>query len=363
MFCGCGGFSLGAHQAGFDVAAAIDIDPVLTSSFSKNFPRTKLQLADVGLLSGGEVEAIAGGKVDGLFGGPPCQGFSDIGRRDVNDERRKLLGHFFRLVNELKPAFFIMENVPGLAHEGSRSELDDAIGLLAGAYNLIGPHIWDASQFGAPTKRRRIFVIGLDYARCDALTLEDITALQQPAVTVGDAIRDMRDARRIEDRLGFDAWKIARHGSPSRYEQSLRAADRVFTGHRFTEHTRSVIDRFSQVFPGEMDRVGRHPRLAWNGQCPTLRAGTGSDKGSYQSVRPIHPDEPRVITVREAARLQGFPDAHLFHPTVWHSFRMIGNSVSPIVSKAMFQAIGAKVGIQPPEAGVGALEEMPEAAA
>lgn len=362
LFCGCGGFSLGAHQAGFDVAAAFDIDPVLTSSFSKNFPNTKLQLADVGLLSGVEVEKIAGGKVDGLFGGPPCQGFSDIGRRDVNDERRKLLGHFFRLVNEMKPAFFIMENVPGLAYEDSRSELDDAIGMLAGAYDLIGPQIWDASQFGAPTKRRRIFVIGVDPARCDVLTLEDIASLKQPATTVGDAIRDMKNARRIEDRLGFDAWKITRRGSPSRYAQGLRAPDGVFTGHRFTEHTQRVIDRFSRVLPGEMDRVGRHPRLAWDGQCPTLRAGTGSDKGSYQSVRPIHPDEARVITVREAARLQGFPDAHLFHPTVWHSFRMIGNSVSPIISKAMFQAIGAKVGMRPLEVWADALEDMPEAA-
>jgi DNA (cytosine-5)-methyltransferase 1 len=92
-----------------------------------------------------------------------------------------------------------------------------------------------------------------------------------------------------------------------------------------------------------MDKIGRHPRLAWGGQCPTLRAGTGADRGSYQSVRPIHPSENRVITVREAARLQGFPDSHLFHPTVWHSFRMIGNSVSPIIAKAVFQAIRSKV--------------------
>ena len=96
---------------------------------------------------------------------------------------------------------------------------------------------------------------------------------------------------------------------------------------------------------GHMDPIGRHPRLAWNGLCPTLRAGTGSDRGSYQSVRPIHPEENRVITVREAARLQGFPDNHLFHPTVWHSFRMIGNSVSPIMAEAIFSAIAAHLGL------------------
>ncbi|KAA1337570.1 DNA cytosine methyltransferase, partial [Escherichia coli] len=72
---------------------------------------------------------------------------------------------------------------------------------------------------------------------------------------------------------------------------------------------------------------------------PTLRAGTGADKGSHQAVRPLHPDSGRVITVREAARLQGFPDWFCFHPTKWHSFRMIGNSVSPIVSKAILSKI------------------------
>lgn len=345
LFCGCGGFSLGAHQAGFDVAASFDIDPILTSSFSRNFPNTKLHLADVSKLSGEEVKFAAGGEVGGLFGGPPCQGFSDIGRRDVNDERRKLLGHFFRLVKEVRPAFFIMENVPGLAYEDSRSELDDAIAIVAGSYELVGPHVWDASEFGAATKRRRIFVVGYDRERCDPLTLQDIAAFKTAPTTVADAIRDLKDARQLEDVDGFDTWKITRKGAPSAYARTLRNGDGRFTGHRPTAHTQKVIDRFALVPQGAMDRVGRHPRLAWDSQCPTLRAGTGADKGSYQSVRPIHPDESRVITVREAARLQGFPDRHLFHPTVWHSFRMIGNSVSPIISSAMFQVVAAKCGL------------------
>lgn len=111
------------------------------------------------------------------------------------------------------------------------------------------------------------------------------------------------------------------------------------------EHKADVVRRFATVMPGKMDTVGRHPRLAWDGQCPTLRAGTGADKGSRQAVRPLHPEEPRVITVREAARLQGFPDQHLFHPTIWHSFRMIGNSVSPILAEAVFRAIRDRLGL------------------
>ncbi|HFX4291534.1 TPA: DNA cytosine methyltransferase, partial [Escherichia coli] len=94
-----------------------------------------------------------------------------------------------------------------------------------------------------------------------------------------------------------------------------------------------VKARYSSILPGMVDPVSKSKCLLWDGLCPTLRAGTGSDKGSHQAVRPLHPEEGRVITVREAARLQGFPDWFVFHHTKWHSFRMIGNSVSPLMSK------------------------------
>ncbi|RYH14817.1 MAG: DNA cytosine methyltransferase, partial [Alcaligenaceae bacterium] len=130
---------------------------------------------------------------------------------------------------------------------------------------------------------------------------------------------------------------------PHAYAKDRRATGNLFTGHNVVKHKQDVAERFSKVAQGCIDTVGRHHRLAWGGQCPTLRAGTGADRGSFQSVRPLHPEEPRVITVREAARLQGFPDAHLFHPTNWHSFRMIGNSVSPVIAEALFSAIKPKL--------------------
>ena len=126
LFCGSGGFSLGAHKAGFSVAVAYDIDPILTSSFERNFPTTELVLSDVAALNGKAIKAKLGGSVDGIFGGPPCQGFSDIGRRDVNDPRRQLLGHFFRIVREVRPKFFVMENVRGLAYDDAKGVLDTA---------------------------------------------------------------------------------------------------------------------------------------------------------------------------------------------------------------------------------------------
>ena len=344
LFCGCGGFSLGAHAAGFDVVSAYDIDPNLTYSFNHNFPNTKLHLEDVANLSGERVLASANGHVDGIFGGPPCQGFSDIGRRVADDPRRQLLGHFFRLVAEVEPTFFIMENVRGLAYSDARHVLDAALALVSDRYALLGPHIWDASQFGAATNRRRLFVIGIHKDRGEALTLEDVAMRKSAPATVKAAISDLQHAIRLEDQDGYDRWRFARLGRPSTYATRKRDGSGVFTGHSKTMHTAGVVGRFAALDPGTIDPIGRHPKLAWEGQCPTLRAGTGADKGSFQSVRPIHPCEPRVITVREGARLQGFPDAHRFHPTVWHSFRMIGNSVSPIIAAEIFAAVAANLG-------------------
>ncbi|WP_447931868.1 DNA cytosine methyltransferase [Sphingopyxis fribergensis] len=349
LFCGTGGFSRGAHLAGFDVAAAYDLDPILTSSYPINFPNTKILHRDVGALTGAEIKRDIGGEVFGLFGGPPCQGFSAIGRRDVADPRRKLLGHFFRLVKELQPAFFVMENVKGLAYADARPLLTEALDMVRCDFDIAEPHIWNAADFGAATIRHRMFVVGIRKDFHSPFALDDLDDRRRPPATVKQAISDLEDIVALpeSDQLpGFDRWKITRKGAPTEYASALRATDRTFTGQTITSHTPEVIARFAKVRPGGMDKIGRYPRLKLSGQCPTLRAGTGADRGSYQSVRPIHPVLNRVITVREAARLQGFPDHHLFHPTVWHSFRMIGNSVSPIMAEAVFSAIRERLGLE-----------------
>lgn len=343
LFCGTGGFSRGAHAAGFEVVAAFDKDPILTSSFERNFPNTKLVLADLSESTGSDLIDAAGGQVDLVFGGPPCQGFSSIGRRDRSDPRRTLLGHFFRLVAESRPRAFVMENVQGLAFADALPELESAVGSLPSDYFLLRPMILDASDFGAATSRKRMFVVGYDPSRCQPMWLEDFEARKRSSATVADALSGLSSAKKIEGGDCDDLWKIPPAAILSSYAAALVAPDRSFTGNRRTRHTSKVSQRFSTVKPGSIDTVGRHPRLDWAGQCPTLRAGTGADMGSYQSVRPIHPGENRVITVREAARLQGFPDDHIFHPTIWHSFRMIGNSVSPVIAAAVLGVVAAKL--------------------
>ena len=347
LFCGAGGLSLGAHLAGFTTALAVDIDSKLTSSFSENFPGSNVLLTDISRLSGTTLLAKASLKKSaefGLVGGPPCQGFSLMGRRDVKDPRNTLIGHFFRLVQETEPAFFVMENVPGILLGSARDFLDNAMTDLKG-YTMLGPIQVDASDFGAATKRERVIVIGFRNGKFAEGLLNQHKVLEK--TTVRSAIADLPEpaksgwgsypkdsnistyashARQVHESLGMFAFK-----------EKIQAG-RV-SGLQPTKHTKEVRKRFSKVLPGKSDSVSRCPRLAWDQLAPTLRAGTGPDHGSFQSIRPIHPDRNRVITVREAARLQGFPDWFKFHETKWHSFRMIGNSVSPIAAEILLKSI------------------------
>lgn len=349
LFSGCGGFSLGAHQAGLHVVAAFDNDPILASSFPVNFPSAKINIRDVAELKGEDLR-VEGERIDGVVGGPPCQGFSAIGKRIPGDPRRQLLQEFFRVVKEVGPTFFVMENVSGLAYADARGELDSALGLVCDYYDCLGPVTLNAGNFGAATDRSRLFVVGTHKDRCEAVTLRDLNEEKRPRETVSAAISDLRGSVFEGDRDGFDVWKITVEDEVSEYAKALRATDNRFTGHRTTQHCLRVVRRFSEIPQGGLDEIGRHRRLSWAGQCPALRAGTGPDRGSYQSVRPIHPEYDRVITVREAARLQGFPDSHLFHPTTWHSFRMIGNSVSPFVAQAIFKVLAHRLEYEEVEA-------------
>lgn len=347
LFSGCGGFSLGARQAGFEVVSSYDIDPVLSHSYRRNFPSTIHFDRDIALLKSEELIRDAGGAVSGIFGGPPCQGFSSIGKRDKSDPRRKLLHHFFRLVAESGVDFFAMENVVGLRQGDSLQELEAALSLVSSSYNLFGPFVIDAAEFGAATKRRRLFVIGFKLGLNSRDFWKALEEQKNPPATVRDAIFDLQELEDVSSLAEPDLWFIPSQRGISEYARNMRSCTSTVTGNIRTKHSDEVRVRFSQTPAGATEKIGRHPRLSWDGQCPTLRAGTGSDRGSFQSVRPIHPVEDRVITVREAARLQGFPDGFQFHPTIWHSFRMIGNSVSPFAARAVFHAIAEVLGSKP----------------
>lgn len=364
LFCGCGGFGLGAELAGFHTVAAIDVDETLQSAYKKNFPNTNVIQADLSQIGKEDWIKILGNNVDidGVIGGPPCQGYSRMGAGDVNDPRRMLLIDFFRHVNLISPKFFVMENVEGLMDEKNVEQLYMGLETVDKKYTILDPIIIDASIYGAPTKRKRVIVIGFDPLRIDPLL--SVTDFLPPnkSVTVKDAIRDINEPiKQSDDPTNFGWAKYRPIKEISTYAKMMRKLppkglgcpeaikylkEGKISGNFDTTHTDDVRKRYESVEQGKVDPVSRSKKLAWDGLCPTLRAGTGADKGSHQAVRPIHPVKGRVITVREAARLQGFPDWFCFHPTKWHSFRMIGNSVSPIVSRAVLTKIYEKLNHQ-----------------
>jgi DNA (cytosine-5)-methyltransferase 1 len=365
LFAGAGGLSLGAARSGFDVAAAVELDKFALETHKKNFPSSIHLQNDVSKLDGNELLQLSGlkkGELEGLIGGPPCQGFSTMGKRQVSDPRNNLFTHFFRLVKETSPAFFVAENVTGILDKQYNNIRRNAFALLGNDYILLDPIRIKASEFGAPTIRTRIFFIGFNPKKIKSLltpknflpsdTVEQVLvkeALQGLPINIAaEWLSEESGWRKINrNALGKKRYFNLVTNSVPLGVGNPKLIERYFekdtvSGCMGTRHTPEVTDRYAALKYGEQDSVSKAVKLNPEGFCPTLRAGTGSDKGSFQAVRPIHYRKPRVITPREAARLQGFPDWFVFHPTKWHSFRQIGNSVSPIVAEQVLSVLRSR---------------------
>lgn len=360
LFAGAGGLSLGFEQAGFDVAAAVEIDPIHCAVHEYNFPDSAVICASVVDLTGEEIRKRAGlGKedIDCVFGGAPCQGFSMIGKRVMDDPRNQLVFHYVRIVKELQPKYCVFENVKGLTlgkHKQFLSELIEALGEAG--YDVLLPYqVLNAADFGVPQDRRRLFLIG---------TRKGLTMPEYPApterVTVKDAIDDLPNADDFSTLIHSDSVSVS-FESKSVYSKQLRGFEedprdfsypRDFDPHVLsaslrTEHTDLSRQRFADTEHGKTEPVSRFHKLHPDGVCNTLRAGTDSARGAFTSPRPIHPYHPRVITVREAARLHSYPDWFRFHVTKWHGFRQIGNSVPPLLGRAVAGQIVKALGVKP----------------
>lgn len=361
LFAGAGGLSLGFEQAGFDVAAAVEIDPVHCATHKYNFPRCTTICASVADITGAEIRERAGignSEIGAVFGGAPCQGFSMIGKRVLDDPRNQLVFHYVRLVKELQPRYCVFENVKGLTIGKHARFLNELIEELRSAgYEMLLPYkVLNAAEYGVPQDRRRLFLIG---AR-RGVPLPQYPAKTEDMATVWDGIGDLPDADGFEELRRCDSV-AAQWETEAVYARQLRGLDpdpadfgyaRAFEPNRLTaslrtEHTSLSRERFLATEHGKVEPVSRFRKLAPEGLCNTLRAGTDSARGAFTSPRPIHPVLPRVITVREAARLHSYPDWFRFHVTKWHGFRQVGNSVPPLLGRAVAREIMKAIGTAP----------------
>lgn len=398
LFSGVGGMSLGFEQAGFDIAVALEYDPVHAAIHEFNFPRTAVICGDANHVSPNALRtaAIEGlrrhgrpywdGEIDAVFGGPPCQGFSTIGKRRLDDDRNALVSRFAYFVRTLRPRYFVMENVPGMV-AGDHASILSGLRKEFGREYIVLPHrILNASDYGAPQDRRRLILIGhrrdqvtpaypgATVSRVPkratkklgvaAATLVDVLP---KGPTVWDAIGDLPDLDSYRTLLGTDEVRlsVARVGEMERkasaYVRRLRGIDfdpddygyprvwerALLTSTMRTSHTEESVRRFKLTKSGETEEVSRFYRLDAHGLSNTLRAGSGSERGAFTSPRPLHPRKPRVISVREAARLHGFPDWFRFNRTKWNGFRQIGNAVPPPLARAIGASIVSALDVMP----------------
>lgn len=366
LFAGVGGMTLGFEQAGFDVLASVEIDPIHCATHEYNFPMWTAICASVTEISGDDIRQrskIGDREVDVVFGGPPCQGFSMMGKRAFDDPRNQLVSHFMRLVKELNAKYFVMENVKGLTLGNHRQFLDEVIENFKGnGYDILSPYkVLDASHFGVPQHRERLFLIGCrqglklpNYplpstkpAKAKRIPKELVNLPDSP--TVKDAIADLPDVSKYKELSDRD-WCVATYRKPkSLYSEYLRSVksdphnlaylrkydSKLLTSSIGTVHSPTSVTRFRLTANGEVEKISRFLKLDPDGISNTLRAGTPSNRGAFTAPRPIHPEQPRCITVREAARLHSYPDWFRFHSTKWHGFRQIGNSVPPLLARAV----------------------------
>jgi len=375
LFAGAGGMTLGFEQAGFQTLAAIENYPSCVEALNHNFPNLKVFPEDIRAIKSKNILNRCGlkrGELDVVYGGPPCQGFSIIGLRDRNDKRCGLIFEFHRIVSELQPKSFVMENVPGMISADNGKFLKKLLELLENdGYKITTPiQILDASEFGVPQARKRVFIVGIrddigltfKYPNPTHRSLRingngnkrvnqfgDKLDQLPYCPSVRDAISDLPCVDRYDHLIDLDT--IAYDKNPeSDYAKIMRGAmddtdseysapidwnKQICTGCRRTVHGKVLTGRFKETVPGQTVPISRLYKLKWDDVANTLRAGTPRERGAYSSPRPVHPEQPRVITVREGARLQSFPDWHRFHPTKWHGFMQVGNAVPPLLARAI----------------------------
>lgn len=376
LFAGAGGMSLGFEQAGFDVVAAVEIDPVHCAVHKFNFPHCAIVPQSVVGLKGSEIRIAAGigsRTVDVVFGGAPCQGFSMIGQRVLDDPRNALVLEFLRIVSELEPKTFVFENVKGLTVGKHRQFLDEFV-IKANqlGYDVQLPwRVLNAAHFGTPQSRERLILYGAKRhsvlpcypkptsRRADGKDKLDSNLPFGPCVA--DALGDLPDADTFDQLNSSDTVQIHAWGRPSNYASELRCTSNnawhfgyvrnwnpsLLTSSIRTDHSQISRRRFSETRAGQTEPISRFFKLSSTGLSNTLRAGTDGTRGAFTSPRPIHPDYDRCITVREMARLHGYPDWFRLHETKWHGARQIGNSVPPPLARAVATSLIEALGIVP----------------
>ena len=337
LFCGCGGLSLGFETAGYECLLAIDNWQDALTTYSFNNPNVPVLCADLSVINPQDIRKEYGiDNVDVIIGGPPCQGFSVAGKRDVNDKRNKLYKSFVDFVRTFSPKSFVMENVPNILSMDSGS-IKNAIvkDFESLGYNVVYK-VLTASDFGVPQKRRRAVFVGMKDGA--AYSFPDIQT--DPCITTYEALSDLPE-QSLHDGSEYTLQPM------SAYQKLMRDGSNGVYNHDVTNHEQKTKEIIALVPDGgnyknlpEELQLTRKVHIAWtrmDSKKPSMTIDTGHRHHFHYKYN-------RIPTVRESARIQSFPDKFIFKCSKTSQYKQVGNAVPPLLAKAVADKLSVFLG-------------------
>lgn len=342
LFSGAGGMSSGAMAAGVKVRYAVEFDPRAASTFRLNHPDTVMFAKDIRKVRGTDFVGLDRTEPLVIFGGPPCQGFSTSNQtnRDADNLNNWLFKDYLRLVRSVRPDWVVFENVKGLIETENGFFLEAVLKGLRSAGYVVNHFVLNSSEYGIPQKRNRLFIVGSLNGFC----VQAPPKTEANPVTVQDAIADLPD---LENGANVDDLPYGK-SAESAYAKKLRNSLNHCTGHLVTANAPHILSRYRHIPPGG-NWEDIPSRLMKNykdiSRCHTgiyrrLKANEPSVViGNFRKNMLVHPWVNRGLSVREAARIQSFPDNFRFSGSIGFQQQQVGNAVPPLLAKVIFNYI------------------------
>lgn len=323
LFSGCGGLDLGFEKAGFNIPVANEFDKTIYETFKVNHPKTKLIEGDVRQITKKDISKLFNGEIDGIIGGPPCQSWSEAGSlRGINDERGQLFYDYIRILKEFKPKFFLAENVSGMLADRHSEAVKNILKMFKEAGYTVTLTLVNAKDYGVVEERKRVFYIGFrNDLNIDFVFPEGSTKQDDKKITLKDTIWDLKDS-------AVPALTKNKHNPKAinNNEYFIGAYSSIFMSRN------RVKDWNEQAFT--VQASGRQCQI--HPQAPKM-VKVGKDKCEFVKGKE---DLYRRMTVREVARVQGFPDDFRFiYDDVNNGYKMIGNAVPVNLAYEIAKAI------------------------
>jgi len=340
LFAGVGGLSLGFKQNGFDVLFANEYNKEIARAYKLNNPETIVNDSDIRDIDFDEVFLPFQGKIDVVVGGPPCQGFSQKGKRiGMKDERNFMFQQFVKVVQYVKPKYFVLENVPNILTAEHGFFKEQIIEMFSGLGYEVKAKVLKAEQHGVPQTRRRAVFLGK--LGENTMEIPDDTGER---VTVMDAISDLPVLCSGEGTDGAVEYEKA---PANRFQEDMRKKSIAIHNHIATSHSKTALERLKLVtltstkedLPPEHRTKSIHSgtwtRLKPDGYARTITTRFDTPASGQFTL----PFQDRCITVREAARLQSFPDDYIFYGNKTAQMLQVGNAVPPKLASSIARTI------------------------